>query len=48
MKMKRVPVKEQIQWILLYIERGLADVWKENTLEDLKTELLKYKTAVVL
>ena len=44
-KMRGNAVKEQIQWILLYVQRGLADIWKENILEDLEEELLKYKSA---
>jgi len=45
MKMKEVAVKEQIQWILLYVQERLADVWKENILEDLEGGLLEYKIA---
>ena len=37
-------VKEQIQWILLYVQEGSADIWKENILEDLEGGLLEYKT----
>ena len=44
MKIRGVAVEEQIQWILSYVQRGLADIWKENTLEDLEAELLEYKT----
>ena len=36
-------VEEQIQWILLYIQEGLADMLKENILEDLKAGLLEYE-----
>ena len=43
MKMKKAVVEEQIQWILLYIQGGSADIWKENMLEDLERELLKYE-----
>ena len=42
MRIRRVIVKEQIQWILLYVLRGLADIWKENLLEDLKLEKVKF------
>ena len=38
-------VEEQIQWILSYIQEGLTDIWKENTLEDLEAGLLEYKIA---
>ena len=37
-------MKEQIWWILLYVQGGLTDVWKKNILEDLEGELLKYET----
>jgi len=26
-------VEEQIQWMLSYVQRGLADIWKENMLD---------------
>jgi len=28
MKIRNTEIKEQIQWVLLYIQRGLADIWK--------------------
>ena len=43
-KMREVAVKEQIQWILSYVQGELADLWKENILEDLEGELLEYET----
>ena len=39
MKMRNITIEEQIQWILFYMQKGLADVWKENILEDLETEI---------
>ena len=44
MKIRKVIVKEQIQWVLLYIQGESADMWKENTLEDLEERLLKYES----
>jgi len=44
MKMREVAVEEQIQWVLSYIQEGLADVWKENVLEELKEGELEYKS----
>ena len=44
MEMRKMIVKEQIQWVLLYIQGESADVWKENTLEDLEERLLKYES----
>ena len=29
MKIKEATVKEQVQWILSYVQRGSVDVWKE-------------------
>ena len=44
MKMREAAVEEQIQWVLLYMQRGSVDIWKKNMLEDLKKGLLEYKT----
>ena len=44
MKMREAAVEEQIQWVLLYMQRGSVDVWKENILEDLEAGLLEYET----
>jgi len=43
MKMREVTVEEQVQWVLSYIQGGLADVWKENMIEELKTGEMEYK-----
>jgi len=43
-KIREVTVKEQIQWVLLYMQGGLVDIWKENILEDLEEGLLEYET----
>jgi len=43
MKMRKVTVKEQVKWILLYIQKELVDVWEENVLEDLKAGELEYE-----
>jgi len=42
-KMRGAAVEEQIQWVLSYIQRKLADIWKENILEDLERRLLEYE-----
>ena len=44
MKMREVVVKEQIQWMLSYVQGGLADIWKENVLENLKEGELEYES----
>ena len=41
--MRGAAVEEQIQWILSYIQRELADIWKENILENLEERLLEYE-----
>ena len=43
MRMREAMVEEQIQWVLLYVQGGSADIWKENILEDLEEELLEYE-----
>ena len=43
-KMRGVLVEEQIQWVLLYVQRGTADVWKENVLEKLEAGKLEFET----
>jgi len=44
MKMRGVVVKEQIQWILSYVQEESVDIWKENILKDLEGRLLEYET----
>ena len=44
MKMREVAVEEQIQWVLSYVQGGLADIWKENVLENLKEGELEYES----
>jgi len=43
-KMRGVPVEEQIQWVLLHVQGGAVDVWKENVLEELEVEELEFET----
>ena len=45
MKMREATVKEQVQWVFSYVQRGLADIWKENMMEELEVGEIKYKTA---
>jgi len=44
MKMREATVEEQVQWILLYVQEGLADVWKENVIEELEAGEMEYET----
>jgi len=43
-KMRGVPMEEQIQWVLSYVQGGAADIWKENVLEELKVGKLEFET----
>ena len=42
-KMRGVPVEEQIQWVLSYVQGGVADIWKENVLEELEAGELEFE-----
>jgi len=44
-RMRRHAVEKQIQWIFSYMQGGLANIWKENVLEDLEPENLEYEIA---
>ena len=37
-KMREVPLEEQIQCVLFYVQRESVDMWKENVLEKLEFE----------
>ena len=45
MKMKGISVEEQVQWMLSYMQGGLADMWKENVMEELESGEMEYETA---
>jgi len=34
MRMKRMGEEEKILWVLTYVQGGVAEVWKENVLEE--------------
>ena len=42
--MRKVLLEEQIQWVLSYVQRGLADVQKKNVLKELKAGKLEFET----
>jgi len=44
MRMRKMAVKEQIQWVLSYVQRRSVDIWKENILENLEAGSLEYET----
>jgi len=41
-RIREAVIEKQIQWVLSYVQEGLADIWKENILEDLEAEVLEY------
>ena len=43
-KMRGIPVEEQIQWVLSYVQEGAVDIWKENVLEKLEAGELEFGT----
>ena len=42
--MREVTVKEKIQWVLMYVQRGAGDIWKENIMKDLEKGIVEYET----
>jgi len=44
MKLRGATVEEQMQWVLSYVQRGSADVWKENIMEELESGEVEYKS----
>ena len=44
MKLRGNTVEEQIQWVLIYVQGGSADVWKENVMEELEAGEVEYES----
>jgi len=44
MKLRGNTVEEQVQWVLTYVQGGLADVWKENVMEELEGGEVEYES----
>ena len=42
-KMREIPLEEQIQCILFYVQGESVDMWKENVLEELEVEKLEFE-----
>ena len=40
-KLAGATVEAQVQWVLLYMQRGLADVWKENIMGEIEYEMVE-------
>ena len=45
MKLRGATVEEQVQWVLSYVQGGLADVWKKNVMEELESGEVEYESA---
>ena len=45
MKMRRNMVEEQVQWVLLYVQGGSVDVWKENVIKEMEAGEVEYESA---
>ena len=44
MKMREGIVEEQVIWVLSYVQGGLADIWKENVMEELEAGEMEYES----
>ena len=44
-KIREAMVEEQVFWILLHVQEGSADIWKENVMEELEAREIEYETA---
>ena len=38
-------VEEQVQWVLSYVQGGLADIWKDNVMEEMEAGEVEYESA---
>jgi len=45
MKIREKAAMTQIAWVLLYVQRGVAEAWKDNLLDKLAKKELEVKTA---
>jgi len=44
MKLRGTSVEEQVQWVLLYVQGGLVNIWKENVMEKLEAGEAEYES----
>ena len=42
MRIRDTIVEKQVQWVLLYMQEGLANIWNKNVMEDLESGNLNY------
>ena len=45
MRLREAPVEEQINWVLTYVQGEMADIWKENIIEELEMEEIEFESA---
>jgi len=43
-KMREGTIEEQVIWVLLYVQGGSADIWKENIMEELEAGEMEYES----
>ena len=43
-KLAGAMVEAQMQWVLSFVQEGLANIWKENVMEELEVGEMEYKT----
>ena len=43
-RMSEATVKEQVQWVLSFVQGESADIWKKNILENLEEREIEYKS----
>jgi len=43
-KMREGTIEEQVIWVLLYVQGGSADIWKENVMEELEAGEMEYES----
>ena len=44
MRLRESLVEEQIQWVLSYVQKRSADIWKKNFMEELETEEIEFES----
>ena len=44
MKIREGTVEEQVIWVLSYVQRGSADIWKENVMKELEAGKIEYES----
>ena len=44
MKLRGAIVEKQVQWVLLYVQGGSVDVWKENVMEEMEAGEVEYES----